>query len=461
MADTISEIIEKVIPYYKKKGGPEASHTLGYDSPTETLEPVYFWIIDLMTDFNLNPEKLIDNFSSSPGSGHFGELGQKLSLMQQQGTKILGDINTVLRSVLNLVYDLKDFRTRLQTYDDLKDKNKKDSAVLALKQIWMDKVDINKGNSSIKAMALGQAGFQTLIDAFLVAKDKKNADKLDLNERVKRIVIQRIHEFNAWLTQSEVELRKRYNIEKNYLKSQVNSLKIYSRWAKPYLRAAQKLEMVERDRSPALVKTFNSILLELSVLGKRKVSPPNEFRDMKLNREYYVCILIEFEFRGIPQRVSQQSHFTFGGKATVNFRSYSLNKDEIERINQELDKSDVEDAFRLIQGATTESLDELQKEIDSFLEEKPDEEKVNDSSGSNPFLALIGHYDKKPEKQETTKKKITQLKKDSWFEKEHLRPVAAQESKEVLFKLFNSYKKAHGMANFDDFVVFKDSNFDD
>ena len=64
--------------------------------------------------------------------------------MQQQGTKILGDINTVLRSILNIIHDLKDFRTRLQGYDDLnsKDKNTSEGAKLSLKQIWLDKVDI-------------------------------------------------------------------------------------------------------------------------------------------------------------------------------------------------------------------------------------------------------------------------------------------------------------------------------
>ena len=80
-----------------------------------------------------------------------------------------------LRSVLNIIYDLKEFRIRLSHYDDLKTE-KKEAAILALKQIWMDKVDIQKGNSSIKAMALGQAGFQTLIDAFLLTmlKEQKN-----------------------------------------------------------------------------------------------------------------------------------------------------------------------------------------------------------------------------------------------------------------------------------------------
>src|SRR3990167_881306 len=119
-------------------------HKIVYDSSSETLEPLYFWTVDFMENRGLSPEKLIDNFASSPGSGHFAELGQRATIMQQQGAKILGDVNTVLRSVLNIIYDLKEFRIRLSQYDDLKTE-KKEVAVLALKQVWIDKVDINKG----------------------------------------------------------------------------------------------------------------------------------------------------------------------------------------------------------------------------------------------------------------------------------------------------------------------------
>ena len=62
---TIAEIIRDVSSYYAKKGRPEAEHEMVYESSSETLEPVYFFILDLMNDFGLNPEKLIDNFSSS------------------------------------------------------------------------------------------------------------------------------------------------------------------------------------------------------------------------------------------------------------------------------------------------------------------------------------------------------------------------------------------------------------
>ncbi len=448
---------EKVIPK------PLESHTLVYDSSSETLEPVYFYILDLMNDFGFAPEKYTDNFSSSPGSGHFGELGQRATIMQQQASKLMGDVNTVLRSVLNIIYDLKEFRIRLQAYDDIKDSDKKDAAILSLKQIWMDKVDITKGNSSIKAMALGQAGFSTLIDAFLAANSVKDVDKIDLNDRVKRILKPRVHEFYAWLEQSEGELKKRYELEKTYLRSQVNSLKLYSRWAKPYLRAAQELESVNLGRDAALVKTFNTIILELTLLGKDKVDVeaaaihgdlPKELKKMKMRRNYYSCILVDFRFRGIPQRMGgQQAHYTFGGRIEVTFMSYALNEDEIKKIDEELEKSDVGDVLKLVQGITTESLTQLQDEINFFLEEKPtgeSAEKPKDTS--NPFFALIGKYNEKtPKKEEEKEEKKAEpiiVKPDTFIEKTQVRALAAHTASATAFKLFDVYKKAHGMPSY-------------
>jgi len=365
MVKTIAETIKEVTGK-----DPVNEHKLVYDSPTETLEPIYFFILDLMSDLGLKPEKLIDNFVSSPGSQHFGEMGQRTSVMQQQGAKLLGDINTVLRSILNLIYDLREFKIRLVAYEDLKNSSKKASAILSLKQVWMDKVDIQKGNSSIKAMALGQAGFNTLIDAFLVVNSEEDIDRLDLNQIVKRILKPRLHDFNIWLKESEGELKKRYDIERTYLKSQVNSLKIYSRWAKPYLKAAQDLEMSGNSKDPTLVKMFNTLLLELTLFGKQELRVKDEakagnfpefFAGEKflgsLNEKYYSCVLVDFNFRGIPSRTQQG--YVVGGRAEVVFRGYALTETEIKQIYEELDKSDLNDALSLIEGSTTESLGTL------------------------------------------------------------------------------------------------------
>jgi hypothetical protein len=465
---SIAQIIESVSPYYQKKKAPEATHTLVYDSSSETLEPVYFFILDLMNDFGLAPQKLIDNFSSTPGSGHFAELGQRATIMQQQAGKILGDANTVLRSILNIVYDLKEFKMRLQEYDGLKSKKREEqeAAVLAMKQIWMDKVDVAKGNSSIKAMAFGQSGYQTLIDAFLIAKDEKlrglDEKEMDLNDRVKRIVKARIIEFNIWLSESEKELRKRYELEKTYLKSQVNSLKLYSRWARPYLKAASDLEQKELGREPALVKTFDTIILQLTLLGKTKTDIPgevlngnfpNDFAKPKflqnLKRNYYTCILVDFTFRGIPQRVNQQSHYTFGGRAEITFKAYALNDDELNKFEEEFSKSEVSDVFALIEGTTTESLGQMQGDINEFLEEKPAvPEKSKDNS--NPFLALFGKYEAPAAKPSAPNKPAAPIvvAPDSWIEANHFRRITAENAKTRVFDIFDTYKKSHGMMSY-------------
>ena len=371
-----------------------------------------------------------------------------------------------MRSILNIIYDLKEFRIRLSNYEDLKTKNR-DAAVLALKQIWMDKVDITKGNSSIKAMALGQAGFQTLIDAFLFCKEIKDVDTIDLNDRVKRILRPRILEFNDWLGNSEKELRKRYELEKNYLKSQVNSLKLYARWAKPYLKAAQQLEMKEMPKEPALVKAFNTIILELTLFGKQKIKPVEEalagnlpkelekFDRMKNKRDYFFCVLVEFRFRGIPQRIAQQSHYAFGGKAEVSFKSYVLNSDEVKKFQEELDSSETNDVMKLIEGSTGESLETMQDEINFFLEDKePESEESMDSRDtSNPFTALIGGYEKKtaPAKKPTSEKEGNKNwwpTKESYMEENVLRKFTEEKAEEMAFKLFDVYKKAHGMPSY-------------
>jgi hypothetical protein len=460
---SISEIIEEVSPYYKKKKDAEVTHTLVYDSSTETLEPVYFFILDLMTSLRLSPEKLVDNFSSTPGSGHFAELGQRATVMQQQAGKIMGDVNTVLRSVLNIIYDLKEFQIRLKHYDTVNSKNKseQEAAILSLKQIWLDKVDINKGNSSIKAMTFGQSGFQTLMDAFLVAKNEKDVEKIDLNDRVKRIVQGRIVEFNLWLSESEKELRKRYELEKTYLKSQVNSLKLYARWVRPYLKAAQDLEAKESN-NPALVKTFNTIILELTLFGKTdldlqeeaaKGNLPEDFTKEKFLRnrqKYSSCVLVTFTFRGIPQRISQQSHYVFGGKAEINFKAYALNGDELDKFKEALKNLEVNDVLKLIEGTTTESLGPLEEEIKSFLEEKPKEEKKEEKKMGlkemfEPFTALFeGINFKKPENKDGKPKEI----KEDWVDETYFRPLAVAAAKEKAMTLFDTYKKSHGMESF-------------
>ena len=92
---------------------PKPSYNLIYDSLNEGLEPIYFWIVDTMQDtppvgLGLKVWKGSEEFEASVSSGYFGEMGQRTTLMQQKAMEYLGTLNNIIKSVLNLIYDLKE-----------------------------------------------------------------------------------------------------------------------------------------------------------------------------------------------------------------------------------------------------------------------------------------------------------------------------------------------------------------
>ena len=474
---TPEELIAEVSPYYKNRKALKKNkavdsiasreYKLLYDSSSETLEPVYFWILDFMGTLGLNIEKLVDSFAASPGSGHFMELRQRAASMQQQASKLMGDVNVVIKSIQNIIYDLKEFQLRLKQYDDAnsKDESKKASGLLGLKQIWMDQVDLKKGQGSINLL-VRDLNFVTLRDAFMVADSPKAAEKMDLNERVKKILVVRLEEFFAWKKLSETELRKRYEIEKTYLRSQVNAVKLYTQWAKPYLVAAEQLrsKSIEETRfNPNIVNIFNTLYLQLTLFGTSKVDVANEAANKNLPEEFkhvkardcYQCVLVDFTFRGIPKNVGQ--HYAFGGRTEVTFRSYSLNQDELDLFRAKLEESEFSEALTLVQGMTEESLGQLKADIDEFLEEGKKDKEKEEKQEVNPFMALLGLEGKsfftkeKKNEEEAKKQKISELKKkgvkkDNYSESV-IRKLGETAADGLCYTTYDVYKKAHGMAS--------------
>ncbi len=440
---------------------PIEKHLLIYDSFGESLEPIYFWIIDKINDQYKKVDKLVDNFVSSPGSGHFSELGMKQSKMQEEAMKMLGSANQVIKSILNIIYDLKEFKLRLAIYDDYKNKDysKKQSALLSLKQIWMDTVDMKKGNSAI-AMLVRNFDYVTLYDTFMAAESVEQVTQspekggLDLNERVRRIAQQRVGEFFRWIEESEKELRKRFDIEKIYLRSQVNTVKLYARWAKPYLRAARQLEQ-HATPTASLVNTFNTSLFELTILGESEYNPSDDIAKgdlpkvfLNIQRKYLPVMIVEFKFRSAPER--GQQGYGFRGRTDVTFTSYALNEQELEILRREIEKDDIGDVFKLIEGATDDSLAKLADDLDEFLEdeEKAEQKKEKPKEDTNPFTALFSLF--RPEKKEVKKGEEGMPAPESAVEKV-LRSQAIILARKKCYLVYDLYKKAHNMPTLPDY----------
>jgi len=466
----IEEVIKKLFPEKKndKKGKPIASYKMTYDSQQAQLESIYYWLLDFLQDGDWDAKKIVDNFMSSPGSGHFAEMGQRATKMQEEGMKILGGLNQVIKSTLNLIYDLKEFELRLEHYKNAfsTDLKKKEAGNLALKQIWLDNVDIKRGRGSIHQMA-NEMGFATIRELFMMANSQKDLDKMNeergwgiINDQVRRILVPRLEEFLKWKDYSYNELSKRMNIENNYLRSQVETIKLYSSWMKPYLKAAEELRQKGFEGNAALVNAFSTTMFELKLLSKKKEKVPEIFGDdYKLKRDYYSVIVIGMTYRGhVSQRVTQggDQGFARGGRVDMTFSSYSLNEEELKLVEDELKKEDVAESMNFNGNIAEEALKELKEDLETFLktdEEKEKEKKEKEKkTNSNPFSELFdgikGFFDifKKKEKKKEEIKDIKDIKKDNYVEK-LVRAQASKNAAEGVYRVYDIYKKTHGMAS--------------
>ena len=451
------EIINKLVPLIVKN--PVATNTLMYDSFSEGVEPIYFWIIDFMRDrapggLGMDVQKSSEEYEASAGSGYFGEIGARSTQMQQKAADYLGAINQVIKAIVNLLYDLREFKIRLGNYDDThsNDSETRRNGEHALKNIWMDQVDIKKGRGSINMLAQ-DLRFVTLRDAFFASNNIKEINDpkkgLDLNKRVRNILSQKYDEFNKWKIYSESEIRKRYEIERKYLKAQEGSLRLYASWVKPYLKAAQKLKMKEFN-TPDIVASFSNTQMRLEVYGSKEVTSDKihkELKGKKLSKKYFAVVMVELDFRSVPQTMQGQGgrHYVHGGRVDVKFKGYSMDETELDAIRGQ----ELYDDMNLVDDWVGGSLKLIQEEIDTYFnpqEALPKERKkvpiANPFSGTltgfremfEPLLG-IGSLFRSPAKKHA---------KDNFLLKK-LDAVTEKEAKDLTWRIYNIYKKTHKM----------------
>jgi len=435
-----------ISPSGKEVDDKQKEAILSYDAFGEGLEPAYFWILDFMGNkpggLGFEVTKTREGFESSVGSAFFGEMGTRASVMQDRAIKLLGMINTVVRSVMNILYDLKEFEIRLEFYRNLnsdKEEIRKD-AKLALKQIWLDKVDIQRGRGAIHAMAQ-QLNFVTLRDAFLAAESEKDVERMDLNDRVKRIIGPRLQEYFKWEKMSEIELTRRYKVEKLYLKSQVNSLKLYAMWAKPYIIAAQKLQTTEFN-SPNIIATFNNLQMATSLFGKKEEKVPDKFKNIKIEegKRIYSCIEVEFDFRSIPHLLGQTregSRYAQGGRFDIIFRAFALDEEQVKEVENTEIYEGLELVKDIVEGVSDDTLAELRDEIDKYTKEAPDE---GDPFKKLTFLESIVNETKDPALRKKIKEQMEELKKE-------VKKNRSQEPANPFSSLIDAFKSAMPTIN--------------
>ena len=447
---------------------------------TQSIEPYYFWIIDFVKKIGFRIEKDKEQMAASVVSQFFGEMSARKQHLERRGMEILGIINTVVKSLVNLLYDLREFDRRLDVYKDLhsNDSKKVEAARLALKRIWMDEVDVRKGGASINAMT-AQRGleFTTLRDAFMIAKNINDVSKIDLNERVKNILKGRLEEYLKWEKESEKELSQRRKIELAYLKAQVESLRLYSIWAKPYLKAAQMLSFKEPNiRDPELIQAFDQNVIEIVVRGTKKkylkdflnprglpksYSPPlmkgTPFTSLSEPKVYskaemdamksarggpFAYSMIEFRFvwRTKPTLVSQSQTgggYRQVGKLNIEFIGYALTPEEYNSLK----KQEEYEAMRFIEGLTTQSLGAMREELEKYLDELDIEEKKEQGKSFVPIL------DRFTKSKSSTGGILSFLSSQKILERK-VKQLTMLDTADKLFLIYDIFKKAHRLKAF-------------
>ena len=452
--DKKRELVKLIHPLITNKSDA-VEYRLIYDSLNEGLEPIYYWLLDYMSDsspggLGLEVRKGDEWMNVSASSGYFGEIGQRATLMQQKAMEYLGAVNAVIKSILNLIYDLREFKIRIESYDDAnsEEDNKKDMAIKSLKGIWMDQVDARKGRASINLLTQ-DLQFVTLRDAFFYINNKEEVDRLDLNDRVKNILKRKLEEYNRWHSNSEIEIRKRYEIERAYLKSQVGTLQLYSNWIKPYLLAAQKLKIQKMDAksltNPSVVNAFSNMEMEIKLYGKKEVKPENvhdSLRDIQLDKKYYAIVEVTTNFRSVPSALSGPGgrQYVHGGRTTVIIRGFVLDDTELNA----LESHELYEDLDLIENYVNISMSQLKKEVDEFLNPSPKEErKPEKPKFENPFSGVLKGFKEilQPLGIQMPKKKVSSVIYND------VENTARETSKNLSFRIYNIYKKTHGMAN--------------
>jgi len=462
------------IAILKKKSMVPEKYEFELLSTSESVEPFYFWLIDFMKILGFTVEKVGETMGASVVSGFFGEMSMRREKLEEQGMRYLQTVNTIVKSVINLLYDLREFDRRLNVYDDVKseEKEKKEAAALALKRIWMDEVDIRKGRASINSLSLPGTRegleFVTLRDAFMMAKEVEDVDSMDLNDRVKRVLKGRVEEYNNWKKESEKELRQRRKIELTYLKSQVESLRLYTLWAKPYLKAAQTLQFKDTKMGdPQLVQAFDQNYIELIVRGVKKYYlkefltpsanqysyvPPNLLTDeqqavmKRVRAGAYALGVIELKFTyrarpWLPNPTEMQRHYVTLGKMNIEFKGYVMREDEYELLK----KKEEDEALGFIEGITQESLVTLREDIEKYLGELDIEDKQEKKEKQLPILdrILSGGVSK-----EKIGGGIPLADSGSYFMEERAKALAKRTVALKLWDLYDIFKKAHRLMAF-------------
>ena len=414
----------------------------------QSSEDLYFRALDFLREENefAQFEKIIDIFAASEHSAFFGVAQQRIGLQQDKVSQFLATIGKMVKELFQLVRELRILDERMYIYDASQKADK--TAEISLKGYWIDLVEGGAKNpSSVLGMAR-EIGFATLPDLFFDAPPmdptdvQKHIDTLEFNRKVKEVLSRKLKSFIVWKKHTYRELKSRRTFTIKYLRQHYDIIKMYMNWVKPYLKNLRRLQLDERKTSSEhLIAAFESSLIEIEVLAKKKVEPESA--------GVYAIYHLHFDYRARSEMKFVQEGYQRGpqhcGRTTFTLRAYTWNENDLHQYRLFREKEDFEllgDVDISVKAAYTALGDELEKylkEAESTVEVDFSKELVHSKDKPagllEPFIAPFkshgghgaGHSEGGPK---CTKCKTTNAPKDLFCKKcgKLLRKMSKQEA---------------------------------
>ncbi|MBI4016981.1 MAG: hypothetical protein HY363_04795 [Candidatus Aenigmarchaeota archaeon] len=451
------------MPYPK----PDSRYHIIYESFHEAIEPVYYWCFNhAVYDWGFPiVHKITDIFGASEHSTFYGGAAQRLGLAQDKVSAYLATIGKMTKDLFALVRELRILDERLGLYKDIfdlpepkteeekkKNEQKRESAEVALKGLWVDMVDgVVQGQRTAANLFLmaQQLQFASLPQVFFNIHPKKkdeiseNVEPKAYNRDLKTALIRKLEAYINWRDATNVELRNRKKYQIEYLRQHYEVIRMYIQWIKPYLKHIQRLTGAARfgDRAE-LVSSFEGSMIEIEFLAQKLPGPKA--------KDVYTCLLMTFEYRTKPQ-LSFQAEGGYHrapihvGETKITWRSYAWTQKQIENYIQLKADEDFE-LLAAIDESLRAAMDALGGDLQKYLKEEKEklepkeEKKPEQPSVWAPFID-IGKGFKELALPFIPKSQKPILSGPSDDEKK----AASGSAKMHAWQHYKNFKKAHGM----------------
>ena len=374
---------------------PANKYFLGYEVPHESVEPVYYWLLNHITVDWGYPlvHKISDIFTAAEHSSFYGAAAQRLGLAQDKVAQYLATIGKMIKDMFQLVRELRWIDERKRYYEDAE--KGQEGAEIALKGLWTDMVDGVVGgqrtSSNLFVMAQ-QLQFASLPDLFfsihvtksIVSKLKGKPIKqvepehvrgmvdeiiekqaAGFNKEVRNLLKRKLYQYLVWKFETWDEIIQRRRFTLDYLRQHYEVIKMYMTWVKPYLKHISRLttDMTKLDKAE-LISAFEGSLVEIEILAQ-KVPQGNE--------SVYACMNLTFQYRTRPQmQFAQEGGFHRGplhqGETKIFFRAYTWTEEEIANYIKMKDEEDLE-LIKSIDSSLRAAMDALGDDLKNYLSE--------------------------------------------------------------------------------------------